>query len=74
MMIAISPRKEDEAGIGVEGGAPDWGDRHLGTHTHTYKHAHGDGEESSVVHMAAGSYGIRQQGTPRRPGQEVKGR
>lgn len=33
MTMAMSPRKEEEAGIGVEGGAPDWGDRHLDTHT-----------------------------------------
>lgn len=34
MMIATSPGKEDEAGIGVEEGAPNWGDRHLDAPTH----------------------------------------
>lgn len=53
MMMAGCPDREDGADTGAEAGGAPWRGRQTDW-TH---------RKESVVHMAAGSYGIRQQGT-----------
>lgn len=74
MMIAASPGKEDEAGIGVEGRAPNWGGRHVDAST--WRRVSCIWRLEAMASGSEGTPGRRRKGgkhdrskTPGRPGQ-----